>query len=66
MLSEYDSVVLVQPLNNEQVPLHSKGVILMVYTDPWLAYEVEFFDDSGESIGNFTVEDGDVKKLGNN
>jgi hypothetical protein len=57
MLNEYDSVRLSQPLNEAKVPVGSSGVVLMVYTEPTLGYEVEFFDTAGKSLGNFTTDE---------
>lgn len=37
------------------------GTIVMVYDKPNLAYEVEFFDESGETLELLTVEKDDVK-----
>lgn len=51
MVNEYDCVRLVKPLADEQVPVGSKGVILMVFCEPRLGYAVEFFDEAGETIG---------------
>ena len=62
MLNEYDSVKLKLPLPNTAVLVGSAGVILLVYTEPWLAYEIEFFDGSMRSLGNYTVSPKDVEK----
>ncbi len=66
MLNEYDCVRLVKPLVGEQVPVGSKGVILMVHCEPRLAYEVEFFDEAGKTIGaslSFTVEPDQIETI---
>jgi hypothetical protein len=63
MLKEYDSVRLRKPLLDNNIPVGSKGVVLLVYTNPRLAYEVEFFDPSGRSLGNFTMEEDHLEKL---
>ena len=62
MLNEYDSVRLRKSLQNNKVPLGSKGVVLMVYADPKPGYEVEFFDISGKSLGTFTTEGDHLEK----
>lgn len=63
MLNEYDCVRLVKPLVSDRVPVGSEGVILMVFREPTLAYEVEFFDDTGGSLLNYTVEPDQIQKL---
>jgi hypothetical protein len=62
MLNEYDSVRLRKPLPSDKVPVGSKGVVLMVYREPKPGYEVEFFDASGKSLGNFTTEEDQVER----
>ena len=62
MLKEYDSVRLKRPLSNDAVPVRSDGVVLIVYTEPTLGYEVEFFDESHRSIGSFTTTEDDLEK----
>lgn len=37
------------------------GTIVMVYDKPRLAYEVEFFDEDGETLELLTVEKDDIK-----
>lgn len=65
MLNEYDSVRLREKLPDGQVPVGSKGVVLMVYREPTLGYEVEFFDESGKALGNFTTDDDHIEKCRN-
>jgi hypothetical protein len=43
MLKEYDCVRLKQSLPEGTVPLGAEGVVLMVYREPVLGYQVEFF-----------------------
>jgi hypothetical protein len=62
MLLEYDSVSLKRPLSEGDVPVGSKGVVLIVYVEPTLGYEVEFFDASGKSLGNFTTDEDHIEK----
>lgn len=62
MLNEYDCVRLRRELPNTKVPVGSKGVILMVYKEPRPGYEVEFFDTSGKSLMNFSIEEDYVEK----
>ncbi|OCA97843.1 DUF4926 domain-containing protein [Clostridium beijerinckii] len=46
--SEYDTVILITDYKNEGLKKGDIGAILMVYTEPNEAYEVEFVDDDGE------------------
>ena len=62
MLNEYDCVRLRRALPDAKIPVGSKGVVLMVYKEPQPGYEVEFFDGSGNSLMNFSVEEDYVEK----
>lgn len=62
MLNEYDCVRLKLPLDRGDVPVGSAGVVLMVFTTPTVGYEVEFFDESGASLGNFTTGEEHIEK----
>ena len=61
MFEEYEIVKLRTSLSEAPVPVGAKGTILMVYTQPRLAYEVEFFSKSGKSFGAFTVEGSQIE-----
>ena len=54
---EYDIVVTVKDLIN--VPKGSKGTILIIYST--YNFEVEFFDNSCNSLAILTVESKDLK-----
>lgn len=62
MLKEYDSVRLKKPLSDDTVPVGSDGVVLIVYKEPTLAYEVEFFDKSHRSLGSFSTTGDDLEE----
>jgi|SRR5580765_8800167 len=62
MLKEYDSVRLKKRLSVDTVPLGSDGVVLMVYKEPTLGYEVEFFDESHRSLGSFSTTENHLEK----
>ena len=62
MLKEYDSVRLKKRLSVDTVPLGSDGVVLMVYKEPTLGYEVEFFDESHSSLGSFSTTEDHLEK----
>jgi len=53
VLKELDSVRLKKPFPTSDVPVGSDGVVLYVYLEPTLGYEVEFFDPSYRSLGAF-------------
>ena len=62
MLKAYDSVRLKRPLSDEGVPVGSDGVVLRVYKEPTLGYDVEFFDESHRSLGFFSTAEDDLEK----
>jgi hypothetical protein len=62
LLKEYDSVKLVRPLPDADIPLGSHGVVLIVYEGKSPDYEVEFFDRSGNSVGNFTTDGNHIER----
>jgi hypothetical protein len=45
---EYDTVVLRNDYESEGLKKGDIGAVLMVYTEPNEAYEIEFVDDNGE------------------
>lgn len=51
MLQEYDIVFLKQTTPAVPLAKGTKGTILIVYRDSPPAYEVEFVDDAGGSLG---------------
>jgi len=59
MLNEYDVVKAKRNLSNN-VSKGCIGTIVMIYENPRLAYEVEFFDSNNESIDILTVETEDI------
>ena len=60
MLSEYDVVRLRSSTSAVNVPVGSRGTVLIVYDDTPPAYEVEFVDDLGSSLGTFTLQESDL------
>lgn len=59
-MDELDVVLAKKDLSN-LVRNGCIGTIVMVYEKPRLAYEVEFFDNKGETLEILTVEKDDVK-----
>ena len=60
MLNEYAVVVATRNLS-KGVNRGCIGTIVMIYDNPSLAYEVEFFDNNGDTIELLTVEPSDIK-----
>ncbi|HPF37170.1 MAG TPA: DUF4926 domain-containing protein [Phycisphaerae bacterium] len=63
MFIEYDCVRLLKPLEGESAPVGSMGVIVMIHYTPVTAYEVEFFDEAGNSLMTVTVGPDQIQKL---
>jgi Domain of unknown function (DUF4926) len=60
MFKEYDVFRLKKALADDSVPIGTRGVVLIVYQGPPRAYEVEFPDGFGGSLGsaiNYTITD---------
>jgi hypothetical protein len=58
MFHDGDTFRLAKPLPGEAIPVGTVGVVLMVFDDPSVAYEVEFPDGRGGNLGTaltFTV-----------
>lgn len=64
MLNEYAVVVATKDLSKD-VKRGCVGTIVMVYDNPSLAYEVEFFNDNGDTIELLTVEPDDISLKSN-
>ena len=62
MLNEHVSVKATRNLS-DKILADSKGVVVFVYADPRLAYEVEFFDDEAYTLGVLTVEPSDIELI---
>lgn len=46
--SEYDTVMITDDYESEGLKKGDLGAVIMVYTEPNEAYEVEFVDDRGQ------------------
>jgi len=64
MLQEYEVVSLRRVVPSIPVPPGVKGTVLIVYDSNPSAYEVEFMDESGKSLGTYTVEEADLDATG--
>ncbi len=60
MFQEYDVVRLRETSDTVTLPAGTKGTVLMIYPDTKNAYEVEFVDDAGNSLGTFSVSETDL------
>ena len=62
MYELHESVVAVRDLS-EKVPKGTGGAVVFIYTEPSLAYEVEFVDDEGYTLALLTLKGEDISKL---
>jgi len=62
MLNEYDIVFATKDLS-QVVKQGCSGTVVMVYNDPQLGYEVEFFDDMNDTLDVLTVEPNDISGI---
>ena len=60
MFDEYTVVIAVKALS-PKVNRGCIGIIVMVYDNPTLAYEVEFFDNRGNTIELLTVKPNEIE-----
>jgi len=63
MLKEYAVVLLKRPTLAIPLPSGTKGTILIVHSSVPSAFEVEFVDREGKSLGTYTVEEDDLEEL---
>lgn len=62
MISEHDVIALTQTLPNSPFVAGDCAVVVHIYPGA-LAYELEFFSGSGDSIGVYTAESNYVRPL---
>jgi hypothetical protein len=62
MLAEYTNVKAVKNLSDD-VLIGTKGTIVLIYDTPRFAYEVEFFNNEGDTIEVLTVSASDFQKI---
>ena len=60
MLKELDVVRAARDIS-DVIGKDCIGVILLVYSKPTIAYEVEFFDDEHNTIGILPVQPNDIE-----
>ncbi|WP_110953927.1 DUF4926 domain-containing protein [Anaerosinus massiliensis] len=61
--AEYDTVVLLRDYENEGVKRGDIGAIVMVYTEPNEAYEVEFVDENGNTKAQIVLPPDEIAKF---
>lgn len=61
--AEYDTVVLLRDYENEGVKRGDIGAIVMVYTEPNEAYEVEFVDENGNMKAQIVLPPDEIVKF---
>jgi len=61
-LQEYDVVRLRRPSPEHQLAEGAVGAIVLVFEDP-RAYEVEFCDNDGVTLGLVTLNEDDLEKV---
>jgi hypothetical protein len=62
MLNEYTNVKAAKNLS-DKVLIGAKGTIVLIYNSPRPAYEVEFFNNEGDTVEVLTVLPSDVQKI---
>ncbi len=63
MIAEYALVRLRRPVAAIPVRIGTEGTVVLVFNSVPAAYEVEFFDAEGSSLGTFTVEEADLEEI---
>ena len=54
---EYDTIIVSKDYPDYKIKKGDTGVIVMIYTKPNLAYEVEFSDEVGRTIVSFPIRE---------
>ena len=57
-----DSIVLINDFKSEKLQKGSIGTVVMVYTNPIEAYEVEFVNNDGEVVAQIVLLPNEMKK----
>ena len=60
MFNDLDVVRATRDLTPE-IKRHCIGTVVFVHSDPYEAYEVEFFDDTHTTLDVLTVESDDIE-----
>ncbi|MCW2481073.1 DUF4926 domain-containing protein [Candidatus Symbiopectobacterium sp. NZEC135] len=62
MIREYDGIKATRDLS-DRVLKGCVGAVVMIYQEPTLGYEVEFFDKEGDTLEVLTVYPDDIESL---
>lgn len=62
MIREYDTVRTTKDLS-DCVRKGCIGAVVMIYQEPTLGYEVEFFDKEGDTLEVLTVHPDEIESL---
>jgi hypothetical protein len=62
VFSLHESVITKRQLN-DKVATGCKGAVVMVYASVPIEYEVEFFDEDGDTLDVLTVAEQDLEKM---
>jgi len=65
MIEEYAIVCLKRVVPTIPLPVGTIGTILIVHPCNPPAYEVEFVDGAGKSVGTYTVDEADLEEVKN-
>jgi len=63
MLEEYAVVRLKHTVTTLPIQPGTEGTVLIVYSSTPQAYEVEFVDDAGRSLGTYTIEEANLEEV---
>ena len=58
----YDTIFLKKLIDAVPISVGTRGVILMEFDSPRKAFEIELFNESGESLGTYTVSEDQIEK----
>lgn len=61
--NEYDSVTLLRDDGQNELEKGDIGGVVMVFTEPNEAYEVEFVDDNGDTKAIITVLPNEIEAI---
>ncbi len=60
---EYETIILLKDYPNKNLKKGDLGVIIMIYSDPNEAYEVEFVDKKGHTKAQLSLLPHEIEKI---
>lgn len=60
MIKQLDTIKLARDIPEHRLKKGMLGVVVSVFTEPILAYEVEFADDQGRTFAELAIEPQDL------